>query len=200
MSSRIVVMISGSGTNLQALLDAAAEGFIAGQVVLVVSNRRSAYGLVRAEKAGVKRLYFPFKPYHERGQSREVYDRNLAEKVAAARPDLIVLAGWMRILTPAFLDRFPGRVINLHPALPGQFPGTEAIERAFAAFQRGEIEASGCMVHVTIPEVDAGPVIAQEVVAFRPEDTVETYADRMHAAEHRIIVQAVKQMLSSDFT
>jgi formyltetrahydrofolate-dependent phosphoribosylglycinamide formyltransferase len=195
MNARIVVLISGSGTNLQALLDAVAQGRLAGKVVLVVSNRRSAYGLLRAEQAGVETLTFPFKPYRERGQSREEYDRDLAEQVAAARPDLVVLAGWMRILTPAFLDRFPDRVINLHPALPGQFAGTQAIERAFAAFHRGEIEHSGCMVHVTVPEVDAGPVITQEVVPFRPGDTLESFAERMHAAEHRIIVQAVQRML-----
>lgn len=197
MQARIVVLISGSGTNLQAILDAVTAQKIPGKVVLVVSDRRAAYGLVRAQMAGVDTLYFPFKPYGDQGLSREQYDQDLAEKVAAARPDLIVLAGWMRILTPAFLDHFPGRVINLHPALPGYFAGTHAIERAFAAYQQGEITHSGCMVHVTVPEVDAGPVVVQAVVPIRPDDTLETFEERMHATEHRIIVEAVQRMLAS---
>jgi len=120
----------------------------------------------------------------------------LAQRVELFAPDVIVLAGWMRILTPVFLDQFPNKVINLHPALPGQFAGTHAIERAFEAYQRGEIVHSGCMVHYVIPEVDAGPVIESAVVAFEAEDTLETFSARLHAAEHRVIVSATIKVLN----
>ncbi len=188
---RLAIFVSGSGTNLQAILDAIAENKLVAEAVVVVSNRKQAFGLTRAERAGVPTLYFPLKPYRQAGRSREDYDRDLAKRVMAYHPDLIVLAGWMHILSPAFLDHFPKRVINLHPALPGQFAGTHAIERAFDAYQRGEITHSGCMVHYTVPEVDAGPVIAQTEVPILPDDTVDTFEERMHAAEHRLIVEAV---------
>ena len=191
MLPRLAVFISGSGTNLQAILDATAERRLAAEVAVVVSNRKAAFGLVRAEQAAVPTLYFPLKPYTDAGRSRAAYDADLAERVAAYRPDLVVLAGWMHVLSPAFLNRFPGRVINLHPALPGHFAGTEAIRRGYEAHQRGEIAHSGCMVHYVIPEVDAGPVVAQAVVPIQPGDTLESFEARMHAAEHRVIVEAV---------
>lgn len=195
MVARLAVFISGSGTNLQAILDAVAEGRLPAEVVLVVSNRKDAYGLVRAAEAGVETLYFPLKPYKEDGRGREAYDADLADIVAAYRPDWIILAGWMHVLSPAFLDRFPGRVLNLHPALPGYFAGTHAIQRAYEAYQRGEITESGCMVHLVVPEVDAGPVIAQAVVPFMAGETLEGYEARMHAAEHRLIVEAIRQAI-----
>jgi len=192
---RLVVMISGFGSNLQAILDACAEGRLPARVVLVISNRKDAYGLVRAQRAGVPTLYFPLKPYRERGLDRTVYDRDLAERIAPYRPDLIVLAGWMHILSPAFLERFPGRVINLHPALPGMFPGMNAIQRAFEAYQRGEIAYSGCMVHIVTPAVDEGPVLAQAIVPILHEDTLETFEARMHEAEHRVIIEGIRRAL-----
>jgi formyltetrahydrofolate-dependent phosphoribosylglycinamide formyltransferase len=190
MLSRLAVFISGSGTNLQAILDATAEGRLAAEVAVVVSNHKAAFGLVRAERAAIPTLYFPLKPYTESGRGRTAYDADLAERVAAYRPDLIVLAGWMHVLSPAFLNRFAGRVINLHPALPGQFAGTEAIRRGYEAYRRGEIAHSGCMVHYVVPEVDAGPVVVQAMVPIQPDDTLESFEARMHAAEHRIIVEA----------
>ena len=193
---RLVVFISGNGSNLQVILDATADGTLNAQVVLVVSNRISAYGLKRAENAGVPTVYFPFKPYREAGKPREAYDADLAERIAAYQPDLIVLAGWMHVLSPAFISRYPGKIINLHPALPNTFPGTDAIERAFEAHQRGEIHQSGCMMHHVVPEVDAGPIIAQTVVPFQNGDTLESYEARMHAAEHQLIVSAIRSTLS----
>lgn len=197
---RLVVFVSGSGTNLQAILDATAAGRLDAAVVLVVSNRKNAFGLVRAERDGIDTLYFPLRPYSEQGQSREAYDAALAERVKPYQPDLVVLAGWMHILSSAFLDHFPHRVINLHPALPTTFPGTHAIERAYEAYQRGEITSSGCMVHYAVPEVDAGPVIAQAVVPFHPGDTLETFEERMHAAEHDLIVDAIRSALAAHNT
>ena len=190
---RLAVFISGSGTNLQALLNAIQAGELQAEPVLVLSNKEKAYGLVRAERAGVPTVYFPYKPFKEEG--RAAYDAALAAEIQRFRPDLIVLAGFMRILTPAFLDHFPSRVINIHPALPGQFSGTKAVSRAFEAFKAGEIKQSGVMVHYVIPEVDAGPVIDQEIVPIYPDDTPVSFEGRMHNTEHRLIVRAVKQAL-----
>jgi formyltetrahydrofolate-dependent phosphoribosylglycinamide formyltransferase len=195
MTSRLVVLISGSGTNLQALLDATADGRLGARVVLVVSNRKDAYGLARAERAGVETLYFPLTLYRDQGWGREPYDAALARRVGAYEPDLMVLAGWMHVLSPAFLDCFPGRVINLHPALPGAFAGTHAIERAYTAFQEGVLSHSGCMVHYVVPEVDAGPVVAQTVVPFEPGDSLADFEARMHRAEHALIVEATRRAL-----
>jgi formyltetrahydrofolate-dependent phosphoribosylglycinamide formyltransferase len=197
MPARLVVMISGTGTNLQAILDAIAQGELDAQVVLVVSNRKAAYGLVRAEQVSISTLYFPLKSYTDAGQSRASYDHDLAGRVSALQPDLVVLAGWMHVLSPAFLDCFHQRVINLHPALPGQFPGTDAIERTFEAYQRGEAAGGGCMVHYVIPEVDAGEVIGQAEVPLQPGDTLEAFEARLHDAEHRLLVESIQKLLSA---
>ena len=194
--TRLIVFISGSGSNLQAILDAAANHTLPVEVVLVVSNRKDAYGLVRAAQAGVPTLYFPLKPYKDAGRGRDQYDADLAAQVSPYQPDLIVLAGWMHVLSPAFLNHFPLQVINLHPALPDTFAGTHAIERAYEAFQRGEISHSGCMVHTTIPEVDAGPVIAQVIVPIYPTDSLDDFATRMHQAEHTLLVEAIGAVIS----
>lgn len=188
---RLVVLISGSGTNLQAIIDAIKAKHLKAEIVAVVSNRKAAFGLTRAEQAGIETLYFPLKPYTDAGKSRDDYDADLAEKLKAYQPDLIVLAGWMHIVSPVFLDAFPNRVINLHPALPNEFAGTNAIERAYEAAQKGEIRRSGIMVHYVIPEVDAGEVIIQAEVAILPTDSLEDFANRMHTTEHRLIVQAI---------
>ncbi len=194
--SRLVILISGSGSNLQAILDAIGDDTIQAVPSLVVSNRKNAYGLVRAEQAGVPTAYFPFKPYRDAGKAREQYDADLAELIRPYQPDLIILAGWMHILSAAFLNHFPNKVINLHPALPGQFAGTHAIQRAYEAHQRGEIDHTGCMVHYTIPEVDAGPVIAQAEVPILPEDSLADLEARMHQTEHELLVTAVCHVLA----
>jgi formyltetrahydrofolate-dependent phosphoribosylglycinamide formyltransferase len=197
---RLVILISGSGSNLQAILDAVVDGCITAVPALVVSNRKDAYGLVRAANAAVPTVYFPFKPYREAGKTREEYDADLAELIRPYQPHLIILAGWMHILSAAFLNHFPNRVINLHPALPGQFAGTHAIQRAYEAYQRGEISHTGCMVHLTIPEVDAGPVIAQAGVPILPTDSLADLETRMHQAEHRLLVQAIGHRLKNQTT
>jgi formyltetrahydrofolate-dependent phosphoribosylglycinamide formyltransferase len=191
---RLAVFISGSGSNLQALIDAIGSGKLAARIVVVVSNRRDAYGLTRAEQAHLPSLYFPLKAYTEAGYSREAYDADLADMVLAYGPDLIVLAGWMHILSPAFLDRFPQRVLNLHPALPGQFAGTQAIQRAYEAFQRGEIQQTGVMVHWVIPKIDAGPVIATATVPIQASDSLADLEARVHATEHRLLVEALQKI------
>ncbi len=199
MTARLAVLISGNGSNLQAIIDAIRMGTLDAEIVVVVSNRKNAFGLVRAEKAGIPTRYFPLKPYTDAGRPRTEYDADLAQIVAEYRPDWIVLAGWMHILSKAFLDRFPYRVINLHPALPGQFPGAHAIADAFAAFQRGEIKQTGCMVHLVPDEaVDAGPVIGVAEVPIYRTDTLETLTNRMHQAEHRLLVQSLHRLIVGD--
>ncbi len=190
---RLVVFISGNGSNLQAIIDAIQAGQLTARIELVVSNRREAYGLVRAKEANLPTLYFPLKPYLEAGHSREQYDLALAEQVAIYQPDLIVLAGWMLVLSAAFLERFPQRVLNLHPALPGCFLGAHAIERAYAAFQRGEIDHTGIMIHWVVPEVDAGPVVATAKVPIDPADSLSALKSRVHAAEHQLLVEAISK-------
>lgn len=197
MPARLAVFISGSGTNLQAIIDAIAAHELNAEIVLVVSNRKAAYGLERARAAGIPTLYVSLKPYLDAGKSRADYDRDLAQQVAAVQPDLIVLAGWMHVLTVAFLSQFPGRVVNLHPALPGLFAGTEAIRRTFEAYARGEVEHGGCMVHYVVPEVDVGAPIAQTIVPIQPDDTLETFEARMHTAEHALMVAALRMLCAS---
>ena len=189
----LVVLISGSGTNLQAILDACASGSLPARVAAVISNKREAYGLERARKAGVPAVYLP-KP---KEQDRQEYDAQLAARVAGFQPDWVVLAGWMRVLSAAFLEQFPGRVVNLHPALPGMFPGTHAIQRAHEAFQRGEIEHTGVMVHRVPDEgVDVGPVLAQQVIRLYPGESLEALEERVHHAEHHLLVATLKSLVT----
>ncbi len=190
--SRLVVLISGSGSNLQAVLDACASGEINAQVAAVISNQADAYGLERARRAAVPALSLPkFKE-----QDRRAYDAQLADQVVAYAPDWVILAGWMRLLSSEFLNRFPAHVINLHPAMPDCFPGTHAIERAYEAFQRGEINQTGVMVHLVPDEgVDNGPVLACVEVPILPDDTLETLETRIHAVEHTLLVNTIKRMI-----
>jgi formyltetrahydrofolate-dependent phosphoribosylglycinamide formyltransferase len=194
---RVVVLISGSGTNLQALIDACNSGKLEAEIVLVVSNRKAAFGLERAKNAGIKTLYFPLKPYRDAGRSREAYDADLASRIANFAPDLIVCAGWMHIDSGALIDGFPNRIINLHPALPGEFPGAHGIEDAFQAWEQGQITRSGCMVHHVIRDLDAGEPIATKLVPFEIGDTLEVYAQRLHKAEHDLIVESTNIALQN---
>jgi phosphoribosylglycinamide formyltransferase 1 len=191
--ARLVVLISGNGSNLQAVLDASRNGTLAAQVVAVISNSKDAYGLERARTARVPAVAFP-KP---KEQERRAYDAALAGQAAQFQPDWIILAGWMRILSAEFLNQFPNRVVNLHPALPGAFPGTHSIERAFEAYRNGESDQTGVMVHLVPDEgVDSGPVLAQEMVRILPADTLESLEERMHAVEHRLLVQAIQTLIT----
>ena len=195
--SRLVILISGSGTNLQAVLDACADGTLPAQVVAVYSNKPDAYGLVRARQAGVPAIAFP----KQEGETRQDYDRRLAESIESLNPSFIVLAGWMRLLSMEFLGRFPQRVINLHPALPGTFPGTHAIERAYEAWTKGEIDRSGVMVHLVPDEgVDAGPVLGTEEIPFRAGELLEQFESRVHEVEHRLLVETLVTILNTKGT
>lgn len=196
--NRLVVLISGNGSNLQALIDSVAGGDLDAEIAAVVSNRADAFGLTRAEQAGIPTKIVDLKAVLATGRNRIEFDADVADLVAGYQPDLVVLAGWMLVLSEAFLNRFPGRVINLHPALPGTFPGTHAIERAHAAFQRGEIKRTGVMVHRVVPAVDAGPVVTLEPVPIFPDESVAELEERIHHVEHNLIVAAVDLVLRGD--
>jgi phosphoribosylglycinamide formyltransferase 1 len=195
MTTHLVVLISGNGSNLQAILDACSSGELDAKVVSVISNKADAYGLVRAQNAGVEATHFP----KLKNESRNEYDARLAVVVLAKQPDYVILAGWMRVLSSSFLSLFPNRVINLHPALPGMFSGTHAIERAFEAYQRGEIKHTGVMVHLVPDEgVDNGPVLATEIIPIRPTDTLESLEVRVHKTEHNLLISTIKLVIDSN--
>lgn len=188
---RFVVLVSGYGSNLQAVMNACDSGELPGEVVAVIADRPNAYGLERAYKARIPAVYKPKRAT----QTRREYDSELADLVQAFRPDWIVLAGWMRLLTAEFLDRFPQQVINLHPALPGEFPGMHAIRRAYEAFLRGQTDQTGVMVHLVLDEgVDSGPVLLQETVPIRHNDSLQTLEHRLHAVEQRLLLATLKDL------
>jgi phosphoribosylglycinamide formyltransferase-1 len=187
---QLVVLASGNGTNAQAIMDACAEGRIKAEVAAVVTNRAAIGVLDRAASAGIAAdIVAPVD-----AEERADYDSRLTERVKDFRPDLVVLAGWDRILTAGFCKTF--RIVNLHPAKPGTITGLGAIEKAYDAWQRGELRESGVTVHwVPDAQVDAGPVIEWKAVAFHENDTLEAFAQRMHETEHKVIVSAVSAAL-----
>ena len=192
--ARLAVLASGSGSNFQAILDAVATGGLNADVVHLVADRADAFALERASRASVPATLLLREP----GEARRAYDTRLAAVVGAAEPDLVVLAGWMRLLSTAFLASFPDQVINLHPALPGQFPGTNAISRALEAAHRVGLATTGVMVHFVPDEgVDDGPVIATRNVAILPDDTLDTLSARVHAAEHELLVSALRALIAA---
>jgi len=181
---RIVVLISGSGTNLQRLVETVHTPGGTSEIVLVVSSRADARGVERAAAAGIPTRVVDRDPQADRAAR----DHVLADVVGEARPDLVVLAGWMSILTGAFLDGFPDRVINLHPSLLPAFPGMHAIDAALA----WGVRWTGVTVHYAEEEVDGGPPILQEPVPVKFGDTPESLAARIHAVEHRLLPEAVR--------
>ncbi|MEX1357337.1 MAG: phosphoribosylglycinamide formyltransferase [Gaiellaceae bacterium] len=173
----IGVLVSGEGTNLQALIDAQLP------IAAVVSNKPGVRALGRAEAAGIETAVFDAAGYN----SREERDVALAEWLESRGVELVVCAGYMHLLTPAFLDRFPGRIVNVHPSLLPEFPGTRAIEDALAA----GVERTGVTVHLVDEGVDSGPVLAQEEVPVEPAETLE---ERLHALEHRLLPRVVREL------
>jgi phosphoribosylglycinamide formyltransferase 1 len=183
----LVVLASGNGSNLAAILDAGLP------VTAVVSNKKGAFALTRAKAAGIPAVVVPVAG----GKDRRAYDAKLATAVAEFQPEWVVLAGWMRLLTSTFLDHFPNRVVNLHPALPGELPGLHAIERAHHEFLSRMRRHTGVMVHLVPDEaVDAGPVLATMDVPINPGDTLEVLAARVHAAEHVLLVDTLRTLLA----
>jgi phosphoribosylglycinamide formyltransferase len=200
----ITVLISGSGTNLQALIDACRtdSALSTAHISHVISNRKDAHGLQRAENAGIPTTYHNLVQYKKAEPNtpqgieaaRRKYDSKLAQIILAhiPSPDLVVCAGWMHILSTPFISALQSAsvpIINLHPALPGQFSGANAIGRAWEAFQRGEIKGTGIMIHHVIGEVDMGAPIVVKEVECREGETQEELAQRIHEVEWKAIVE-----------
>lgn len=191
-SARLVVLVSGSGTNLQALLDAAQGRGYGASVVAVVSDRPAAGGLERARAAGV-----PIAVVDPAGfPDRAAWDAALAEAVAAAEPDLVVCAGFMRLLAAPFLERFPGRIVNTHPALLPAFPGAHAVRDALAY----GAQVTGVTVHLVDEGVDTGPVIAQAAVPVVDGDDVDALHERIKGVERALLVEVVGRMVREGWT
>jgi phosphoribosylglycinamide formyltransferase-1 len=173
----IGVLVSGEGTNLQALID---EGL---PITAVASNRAGVRALERAEVAGIPNRAYPLEDFPD----RDARDREMADWLLLRGVDLVVLAGYMHLLTPSFLDRFPDRIVNVHPSLLPQFPGAHAIDDALAA----GVETTGVTVHYVDEGLDSGRVIRQEPVPLEPRQTL---VDRIHAVEHRLLPEVVKEL------
>lgn len=203
---RLAVLVSGSGTNLQALLDASRRGELDAEVAVVVSDRAGAFGLQRALAARVPAVYLPLRRRRDPAE-RRAFEERLAAVLEAFAPDLIVLAGWMLVLGAEFLERFPGRIINVHPALlpddgaptvltsrgvQPAFRGAHAVRDALAA----GVPVTGTTVHYVTAEPDTGPVILKAEVPVLPGDDEATLHERIKAVEHRLLPEAVRLVLA----
>jgi phosphoribosylglycinamide formyltransferase-1 len=182
----IGVLISGRGSNLQALIDAGRRSELGGEIAVVFSNVETAPGLERARRAGI-----PVAFRDHRGRAREAFDAEVVGILRAHGVELVCLAGYMRLLSPAFVQAFPGRVLNVHPALLPAFPGLHAQRQALAH----GVKVAGATVHVVTDELDAGPILAQEAVPVLEGDDEASLAARILEAEHRIYPRAVRAML-----
>ena len=180
------VLISGRGTNLQALIDAAAGGRLGGRIAVVISNVETAPGLERARQDGIPALF-----RDHRGRTREDFDAELLALLHEHAVDLVCLAGYMRLLSPAFIRAFAGRILNVHPSLLPAFPGLEAQRQAW---EHG-VKVSGATVHLVDESLDSGPIVLQEAVAVESTDSAEALAARILEAEHRIYPRAVRAIL-----
>ena len=183
---RLGVLVSGNGSNLQAILDAIAARTLAAEVGVVISNRAQAPALARAARAGVTTRSV----LHGEFQTREAFDRALLDHLRQAEVNWVVLAGFMRVLTPVFLQAYPGRVINIHPSLLPAFPGVNA---AGQALDYG-VKLSGCTVHFVDSGVDSGKIIAQRAVPVQEGDDLTTLSARIHEAEHPLLVSVLREI------
>ena len=192
MRRRVIgVLISGRGSNLQAIIDAVADGRLDARIGVVISNRADAYGLERAAKAGIDTVVMP----HTQFATRADYDRALVSELRSRGVELVCLAGFMRLLGPAFIEEFPNAVLNIHPSLLPAFPGMDAQRQAV---EHG-VKVSGVTVHFVTPDLDAGPIIRQEAVPVLDDDTAETLAGRILGAEHRVYPEAVRLVLEGNW-
>lgn len=204
MTARIAVLVSGNGSNLQAILDACETGKIPGKVIAVVSDQREALALTRARDAHVPIVVVHARPGTTgvalKTADRRAWDTTLAGIVETADPDWIVLAGFMRVLTSSFLDRFPDKVINLHPALPGELAGTKAIERAHAEFVAGFRTKTGVMVHLVPDEgIDDGPVLGVKEIRIEPGESLEHLTARVREVEHDLLVDTLSNLVRRSY-
>ena len=184
---RLGVLISGRGSNLQAIIDAVADGTLDARIAVVISNRGGAAGLERARRAGIPTATIRHTDY----DSREAFDLAVVGELRRRGVGLVCLAGFMRLLSPAFLRAFPDAVLNIHPSLLPSFPGLDAQRQAW---EHG-VAVSGATVHVVTPELDGGPIVCQAAVPVREDDTPASLAARILEAEHRIYPEAIRKVL-----
>ncbi len=194
---RIVVLASGAGSNAGTLFSAINNGVLAVDCPLLVSHRAGAGAVLHAVEFGIPTCVLSRD--RRTPQWRDDYDRTLAEVVCAASPDLVLMLGWMHIVGQSFLDRMPCPVWNLHPALPGAFPGIGAIERAWAAGQAGHCVQTGVMVHLVEAAVDAGPVVGVRSVALEPSESLAALSARMQQVEHTLVLEVVAAWAATHF-
>jgi phosphoribosylglycinamide formyltransferase 1 len=191
MGKRIGVLLSGRGSNFEALADSVAAGRIPGvEIAVVVSNREGAPGIARAKERGIAVRVIPSK-----GLERETYDRQVVAVLHEHKVDLVCLAGYMRLLSPFFVAAFPNRILNIHPSLLPSFPGLESQRQAL---EYG-VKFAGCTVHFVDENLDAGPIVLQATVPVRDDDTEETLSARILAEEHRIYTEAVRIVLEGKY-
>lgn len=190
--ARLVVLVSGAGTNLQALLDACVDPAYGARVVAVGADRDAIEGLARADRAGIPSFVKKVGQF----ATRELWDRALSDTVDGFDPDLVVLAGFMKLVGPEFLDRFGGRVVNTHPALSPSFPGMDGPGEALAY----GVKVTGCTLFVVDDGVDTGPILAQSVVPVEDDDTVEALHERIKVAERAMLVETVGRAAREGFT
>jgi phosphoribosylglycinamide formyltransferase-1 len=188
--SRLGILISGRGSNFEAIAQNAASGALPAEIAVVLSNRPDAPGLDSARRRGLNAVALP-----SRGLDREVYDRMLAAELERNRVDLVCLAGFMRLLSAGFIRRFPDRILNIHPSLLPAFPGLDAQQQAL---EHG-VKVSGCTVHFVDEHLDAGPIILQATVPVLDEDSVSTLSARILAEEHRIYSEAIRIVLENRY-
>jgi phosphoribosylglycinamide formyltransferase-1 len=181
------ILISGRGSNLQAIIDAIGDGRLDATIAVVISNQADAQGLARARDAGIETLVMP----HTAHASREDYDRAIVAELRKRQVELVCLAGFMRLLSPVFIGAFPGRILNIHPSLLPAFPGTDAQRQAIEA----GVAQSGATVHFVNEALDAGPVVLQRDVPVLPGDTRDTLAARILAVEHQLYPDAIARVL-----
>ncbi|MCZ2155505.1 MAG: phosphoribosylglycinamide formyltransferase [Bryobacterales bacterium] len=187
---RLGILLSGRGSNFEAIARNCASGKLKAEIAIVIANREDARGLATAREMGLRTLLLPSK-----GVEREEHDRRVASALEEAQVDLVVLAGYMRILTAWFIERFPQRIVNIHPALLPAFPGLDAQHQAW---EYG-VRYSGCTVHFVDEKMDSGPILAQAVVPVFHSDTAETLSRRILAEEHRIYSEAIALVLSGKY-
>jgi phosphoribosylglycinamide formyltransferase-1 len=191
MAKRIGVLLSGRGSNFEALADSVAAGRIAGaEIAVVVSNREGAPGIDKAKERKIATRVIPSK-----GLEREVYDKQVVAVLNEHKVDLVCLAGYMRLLSPFFVAAFPNRILNIHPSLLPSFPGLESQRQAL---EYG-VKYAGCTVHFVDENLDAGPIVLQATVSVRDDDTEETLSSRILAEEHRIYTEAVRIVLEGKY-
>jgi phosphoribosylglycinamide formyltransferase 1 len=191
MAKRIGVLLSGRGSNFEALADSVGGGRLPGaEIAVVVSNREGAPGIEKAKERGIAARVIPSK-----GLERDVYDRQVVSVLREFKVDLVCLAGYMRLLSPFFVASFPNRILNIHPSLLPSFPGLESQRQAL---EYG-VKFAGCTVHFVDENLDAGPIVLQATVPVRDDDTEETLSSRILAEEHRIYTEAVRIVLDGKF-